>query len=66
LKVIAPIQDYPNPHPEQHPSDRDPESRYGFRKSLEAVKAAVKVIDETDLLCGPAGTRTGLRRSGDR
>ena len=42
------------------------ERRYGFRKSLEAVKAAVPVIDEADLLCGPAGTGTGLRRVGER
>ncbi len=40
--------------------------RYSFNRSLEAVKAAVRVIDEADLLCGPAGQRTGLRRVGDR
>ncbi len=55
-----------NPHLGHHPSSRDPERRYGFRKSLEAVKAAVKVIDEADLLCGPAGTCTGLRKVGGR
>ncbi len=64
--TFAPAQDYHNQHPEQHPSSRDPERRYGFRKSLEAVKAKVKAIDEADLLCGPAGTRTGLRKVGER
>lgn len=45
-----------------------PEERYhySFNRSLEAVKAAVSVIDEADLLCGPAGQRTGLRRVGER
>ena len=42
------------------------ERRYGFRRALEAVKDAVPVIDEADLLCGPAGTGTGLRRVGER
>lgn len=47
------------------PTGTDPQ-RYGFRKALETVKAAVPIIDEADLLCGPAGARTGLRRVGDR
>lgn len=42
------------------------ERRYGFRRALEAVKDAVPVIDQADLLCGPAGAGTGLRRVGDR
>ena len=41
-------------------------SSYGFRRSLEYVKQHVKCIDEADLLCGPAGTRSGLRRVGDK
>ena len=42
------------------------ERRIGFRRALEAVKEAVPVIDEADLLCGPAGAGTGLRRVGER
>ncbi len=47
------------------PTCTDPR-RYGFRRALETVKAAVPLIDEADLLCGPAGARTGLRRAGER
>lgn len=64
--MIAPTADYHNPHPEQHPFGRDPERRYMFRKARDVVKAAVPVIDEADLLCGPAGKRTGLRKVGER
>jgi hypothetical protein len=43
-----------------------PEDRYrpSFERTLEHVKQQVKCIDEADLLCGPAGTRTGLRKMG--
>ena len=49
-------------------AERLPEQRYrySFNRSLEAVKAAVKVVDEADWLCGPGGQKTGLRRVGDR
>ena len=49
-------------------AERLPEERYrySFNRSLEAVKAAVKVVDEADWLCGPGGQKTGLRRVGDR
>lgn len=47
------------------PTGTDPR-RYGFRRALETVKAAVPILDEADLLCGPAGTRTGLKRVGEK
>lgn len=45
-----------------------PQERYAssFARTLEHVKRHVKCIDEADLLTGPAGTRDGLRRSGDK
>ena len=48
--------------PESYQSSRtekplNQEHRYGFRKCVEAVKAAVPVIDIADLLCGPGGLR---------
>lgn len=55
--MFAPRQDYHKPHLPQHL-----ERRYGFKKSLEAVKSAVPIIDEADLLCGPGG----LRKVGER
>jgi hypothetical protein len=57
---------------EYHTSDRDPspyrpERRGVSRKTvIEAAKDAVPVIDLADLLCGPAGNRSGLRRIGDK
>lgn len=37
-----------------------------FHSHLEAVKEAVPVIDLADLLCGPAGNRSGMRRIAER
>ncbi len=54
------------PIPLVRSSNREGRVRYSFRKSVEAAKAKVKTIDEADLLCGPAGTRTGLRKVGER
>lgn len=45
-----------------------PEQRYAasFHRQIEHVKRHVKCLGVADLLCGPAGRRTGLKRSGDR
>lgn len=37
---------------------------YRFRKCIEHLKECVRCIDVADLLCGPAGQRTGLRHLG--
>jgi hypothetical protein len=42
-----------------------PASLHDLERLLEAVKERVPVIDVADLLCGPAGNRSGWRRVGD-
>jgi hypothetical protein len=37
-----------------------------FERQVAALKDRVSTLDVADLLCGPAGQRTGLRRIGDR
>ena len=55
-----------------HELDRDPprnrpERRGESRKTvIERAKEAVPTIDLADLLCGPAGNRSGLLRIGDK
>lgn len=45
-----------------------PEERYAysFNRQIEHVKRHVKCIDVADLLCGPAGNRSGLKKVGDK
>lgn len=52
--TLAPKQSYQSSRTENL---RNSEDSYGFKKSVEAVKAAVPVIDVADLLCGPGGLR---------
>jgi CHC2-type zinc finger protein len=47
-------------------SSGDPASPHDFKRLLEAVKEWVPVIDVADLLCGPAGNRSGWRQVGDQ
>jgi hypothetical protein len=48
------------------PSPYRPELQDVSRKMvIEAVKKRVPVIDVADLLCGPAGNRSGWRQVGD-
>jgi hypothetical protein len=57
---------------EYHTSDRDPSlyrpERPGVSRKtvIEPTKVAVPLIDLADLLCGPVGNRSGLRRIGDK
>jgi hypothetical protein len=46
----------PGNHRSEHP---------GIRRAIAALKERVPVIDVADLLCGPAGNRSGWRRVGD-
>ena len=39
---------------------------HGLKELPKDAKGQVLVIDLADLLCGPAGNRSGLRRIGDR
>ena len=52
--TLAPKQSYQSNRTE---NPRNPEDGYSFKKSIEAVKVAVTVIDVADLLCGPGGLR---------
>lgn len=57
---------------EYHTSDRDPSlypaERPGVSRKtgIGTANEAVPLIDLADLLCGPAGNRSGLRRIGDK
>ena len=51
----------------RNPSPDRPERRGVTRRPvIEAAKEALRTIDLADLLCGPAGNRSGLLRIGDK
>lgn len=53
--------------PERNPPGNRPKRQCISRKTvIEADKGTVPTLDLADLLCGPAGNRSGLRRIGDK
>lgn len=53
---------FPKMAPER--TTEEEEGRSSFRRVYEHVKREIPAVDAADLLCGPAGARTGLRRQG--
>jgi hypothetical protein len=46
--------------------DNEALTLHGLKELLKVAKRRVLVIDLADLLCGPAGNRSGLRRIDDK